>query len=84
MRGLPREPAPCDVDGETLAIERRATPVHIVAEPVVAPVELPPAASAKRWNVYVKNEDVEKYCETVGCPGCVAVASRRTQAQSLL
>ena len=60
-----------------MAIERRIPPVRIVAEPVVATADLPPAASAKalvRRNFYVKEKDIAKYGDTVGCPGCIARA----------
>ncbi len=70
MRGLPWELVPGDVDGElvvAMAIERRVLPVRVVADPVVATGDLPPAASGKalmRRSFYVKEKghrEVRRY-----------------------
>ena len=48
-----------------------------MAEPVVSTADLPPVASAKalvRRSFYVKEKDIAKYGDTVGCPGCIARA----------
>ena len=76
LRGVPWQTVPGGDAGDVAEAVRRP-PVHIAAEPLVGPDELPPPVTGKalvRRNLYVKKEDIEKYGQTVGCPGCIAIA----------
>ncbi len=78
LRGVPWQPVPGGDAGDVAEAARRP-PAHVAAEPLVGPDELPPPAVGKafvRRNLYVKKEDIEKYGQTVGCPGCIAIAAR--------
>ncbi len=75
--GLPWEPLQGDPEGEVAPTVRRVQSIRVEAEQVAAPSELPPAVPAKalvRRSFYVKKDDVEKYGQTAGCPGCAAIA----------